>query len=188
MEAHAGLGGGSELILGYVVSLPNRFHECQPWAKLPSDLGISSDQDFLVGHSSAPWGPHLDPSPSGWTPEGRSRERARAASDQCACCRWGCRAICVLHCWPRVSGFRGSVHFVIGSSCEVIAAVCRAGDLDDCRLREVLLRMAGVWGRTRADFFNCQKLPAFIANVSMVTDSGNCKAEAFDTGHMTLAT
>lgn len=47
--------GVCEVILGYVVSLPNRFHKCQPWAvtKLLSDLAMSSDQEFLDSHSSA---------------------------------------------------------------------------------------------------------------------------------------
>lgn len=163
------------------------FYKCQPWAltQLLSDLGMSRDQYFLDSHSSAPWDPHTDSSPSGWTPKGRSRDRARAASDQCACCRWKCQAGCLLHCWPRV---QRSVHFAIRSSREVIGAVCRAGDLDDCRLREAVLRMTGLWGGTRTDLFNCQHLLAFNADVCVVTDSGNCKAGAFDIGHMTPAT
>lgn len=66
--------------------------------------------------------------------------------------------------------------------------MCRAGDLDDCRLREAVSRIAGTQGWIRADLFNHQHLLAFIAVVSMVTDGGNCKAEAFDIGHVTLAT
>lgn len=47
--------------------------------------------------------------------------------------------------------------------------------------------MADTQGWTKADLFDRQHLLAFIADVSVVTDGGNCKAEAFDTGHVTLA-
>lgn len=90
------------------------------------------------------------------SPKGRSRERSEQPQISVHAEDGGV----VQSLWPRI---QGTIHFVTGSSCEAIRAVCRAGDLDDCRLREAVSSIAGTQGWTRADLFNHQHLLALIA-------------------------
>lgn len=84
---------------------------------------------------------------------------------------------------------QGTVHFVIGFSC-VATGMCRAGDLDNCGLREAMLRMDSGrhLGLRCADLFSHHPITGTcwllcFADKNVTTDDGNCKAEASDTDH-----